>query len=292
MSANPMDINDDEIRVIAPGESPRGVPPERRRHRWWLWIAAALAVVVAAALAVALLPGEAEDETGEEDSSVPDVTAAEETAVMVPVEDSVKAFTSVTDTIVDNVPLTILTPVHSRPELVVGREAVDDSTTVLAMQAADVRGDNGMIAGAYVLKGELLSKGKAKAGFCSIIDGNMTIGVADATPLLEQALEQEGYFFRQYPLVVGGQIVENKPRGRAIRKALAELDGRFAVVISGRALTFHDFAQTLVDLGARNAIYLVGGGSRGFYVDETGHRTDISPADDLRWENVNFIIWR
>lgn len=30
---------------------------------------------------------------------------------------------------------------------------------------------------------------------------------------------------RQYPLVVGGQIVENKPKGTSKRKALATLNG-------------------------------------------------------------------
>ena len=80
-----------------------------------------------------------------------------------------------------------------------------------------------IIAGAYVVKGELLSKGEAKAGYCSIVNGEVNIGVADATPMLEEALMKDGYFFRQYPLVAGGQLIENKLKGAALRKALAVL---------------------------------------------------------------------
>ena len=161
----------------------------------------------------------------------------------------------------------------------------------MATQAADVRGDNGQIAGTFVLNGELMSKGEAKAGFCSIVDGELSIGVADATPMLEQVLTEGGYFFRQYPLVVGGQIVENKPKGKAIRKALAEIGGRTCVVMSKERLTFHDFSQLLIDMGVRNAIYLVGSSSYGFYVNEEGNKILTGGKPNTEIENVNYIIW-
>ncbi|MDE7109958.1 MAG: hypothetical protein K2O49_08355 [Muribaculaceae bacterium] len=158
--------------------------------------------------------------------------------------------------------------------------------------AADVRGDNGEIAGAYVLKGNLISKGQAKAGFCSIINGEISIGVAEATPMLEQALETEGYFFRQYPLVVGGQIVENKPKGKALRKALAEYDGATCIIASLDRLSFLDFARTLVDLGVKNAIYLPGGDSPVIFMDNEGDRSVLGNLRSSDYENVNYIIWR
>lgn len=61
-------------------------------------------------------------------------------------------------------------------------------------QAADVRADNGDIVGAFVLKGEPKAWGLSKKGFCATISGNVTIGVANNTPLFEEATETEGYF--------------------------------------------------------------------------------------------------
>ena len=75
---------------------------------------------------------------------------------------------------------------------------------MLVAQAADVRRDNRQIVGAYVINGEMLSRGKAKSGFCAIIGDEVMIGVAQTTPLLERATEENGFFFRQYPLVYEG----------------------------------------------------------------------------------------
>ena len=33
--------------------------------------------------------------------------------------------------------------------------------------------------------------------------------------------EKGGYFFRQYPLVDNGVLVDNEPKGKAIRKAIS-----------------------------------------------------------------------
>ncbi|MDE5685967.1 MAG: phosphodiester glycosidase family protein, partial [Paramuribaculum sp.] len=201
------------------------------------------------------------------------------------------AFTLKTDTIVDGTGLTILTPYNATPVLEIGNGCLADSTIVLIAQAADIRGDNGGIVGSFVVNGELVSKGEAKAGFCSIINGDVTVGVADATLLFEQSLMSDGYFFRQYPLVVGGQIVENKPKGKSIRKALVELDGKISVVVSREKLTFHDFSHALADVGVSNAIYLVGGDSFGKYVDAAG----ASFTFGREWDNetnVNYIVWR
>lgn len=234
-----------------------------------------------------------EDEGYEGESKI---TVSEVVQTQTPVEQeefapALKSFVEVVDTVVNNRGLLILTPENARPSLVVG-QVPNDSSIVLLAQAADVRSDNGKIAGSFVLNGELLSKGEAKAGFCSIIDGELVIGVADATPMFEQSLTKGGYFFRQYPLVVGGQIVENKPKGRAIRKALAEFEGKICVIISKKALTFHDFSQTLVDAGVRNAIYLVGGSSYGEYKNFEGESFTIGKSWNNDIANVNYIVWR
>lgn len=44
--------------------------------------------------------------------------------------------------------------------------------------------------------------------YCGVIDGKLTVGVADNSPLFEEATEKGGYFFRQYPLVDNGVLVE------------------------------------------------------------------------------------
>ena len=89
-----------------------------------------------------------------------------------------------------------------------------DTTVIFAAQAADVRADNGGIVGAFVLKGEPKAWGLSKKGYCASINGQITIGMADNSPLFEQATEEGGYFFRQYPLVSNGEIVENELKGK------------------------------------------------------------------------------
>lgn len=281
MSEKQSDMRDDEIRIISSGSVTR--PPRRRRT---LYIALAVIFAIAAAGVTAWLLS---DDAEPDEVTIP---APQPLETATPAAPSTPAYTVRTDTVVNGVPLSIYTPCNATPLLVIGEAALSDTSAVLVAQAADVRGDNGQIAGAYVVRGELVSKGQAKAGFCSIINGDITVGVADATPMLEEALATEGYFFRQYPLVVAGQLVENKPKGRALRKALAEINGRIHVISSPGRLTFHDFSQALVDLGARNAIYLVGASSSGFYVDAQGLRTDFTTHAPSPYENINFIVWR
>lgn len=290
MSNRHNDINDDEIRIISASEGL--AKSQKRRHAWVWWIVAALALAVlcVAAMFMTSTNGRVEDEViipaVDEDRAMPGEDAAT-------VRDSLpEAFTERRDTLVDGVKLSIFTARNASPRLVVGNGALADSAAVLIAQAADVRSDNGEIAGTFVVDGEVVGKGEAKAGYCSIVNGEITVGVADATPMLEQALMTDGYFFRQYPLVVGGQVVENKPKGKAIRKALAEIDGSVSVIVSNSRVTFHDFSEALVDAGVRNAIYLVGGSSMGRYRDAAGQSFSFGQEWDYDIKNVNYIVWR
>lgn len=286
------DINDDEIRIIS---SDGGHSQNRRRSRraLYMWVALIVALVAAGVIAAIYIYDDDEDE--QEFCAVPVPLAESAVPVEVVAADTVveaKPFTIRRDTVVDGVGLTVLTPRNAVPSLAVGADVLNDTSAVLIAQAADVRRDNGGIVGAYVLRGDLIGKGEAKAGFCSIINGEITVGVSDATPMLEQALTTDGYFFRQYPLVVGGQIVENKPKGKAVRKALAESDGQICVIISNDRVTFHDFAQALVSAGVRNAIYLVGSNSSGRYVDADGNAFIFGKTAGIDIKNINFIVWR
>ena len=120
----------------------------------------------------------------------------------------------------------------------------------------------------------------------------MTVGVADNSPLFEEATEKGGYFFRQYPLVDNGVLVENAPKGKSIRKALCDRDGEIMVVMSQTPESFHDFAQALVDLQVDNAIYLVGSTSFGYFRDYYDQLEIIYNKFCYGYQYENFIVWR
>ena len=279
------DIKDDEIRLIGRQEVMR----RPLCKRWWFWAAVAAGCLLAAVVITLLVRNSGSDapktvlETVvEPDAVAPTVMAAEPATVLV------------RDTVVNDVPLRIHTPVNAVPELFIGIPDTNDKSIVLCLQAADIRADNKEIVGAFVLKGELLSRGIAKKGFCAIIDGKIQLGMAESTPLFEEATSKDGYFFRQYPLVSNGQMVQNKPKNKALRHALCELDGKIVTVSSLDKESFHDFAQAVADLGVQNAIALTGGEAYGFRRD-LDNRCQPWGGDVLMWknmENVNFIVWR
>lgn len=288
------DIDDDEIRIISSQRIQNPKPKHRKSQKsskLLAWICGVLALLAMGGLAIIVFSTE---DMVEEETLMPEIIVERNKTISVPNDSAVEAIPYVEriDSLVNGVNLSIFTPHNATPTLVVGNDVINDTTAVLIAQAADVRRDNGNIVGSFVMNGELLNKGEAKAGFCAIINDKVTIGVADATPMLEQALMSDGFFFRQYPLVVGGQIVENKPRGKAKRKALAEIGGRIAVIISNNRATFHDFSQALIDAGVSNAIYLVGGDSHGCYKDASGKITAFGPIWDNDIKNVNYIVWR
>ena len=219
---------------------------------------------------------------------------AESVPVAPTIVQSEPATVLVRDTVINDVPLRLLTPVNAVPELCIGIPDTTDPSLILGLQAADIRADNHKIVGAFVLKGELLSRGVAKKGFCAILDGKIQLGMAESTPLFEEATGKDGYFFRQYPLVSQGSMVENKPKNKALRHALCELNGQIVVVSSLDKESFHDFAQALADLGVQNALALIGGQSYGFRRDsEHGFRS--WGGDVKMWKKepeVNFVVWR
>lgn len=287
------DIGDDEIRIISRGVNGIQCPsqPDSGDSKNSPWgRVGCVAIVVAIIVAVVwLLFWHSSDDTTEQESLAVTTEGASNSDEVVLHK---KGYVERLDTVVGGVPLVVLTPHDAVPSLHVGADVLKSKDAVMAMQAADIRSDNGGIVGAFVVEGNLLSRGKAKTGFCAIIDGTITIGVADATPLFEKAIESGGYFFRQFPLVVGNQIVENKPRGDSLRKALAEWRGAIVVVMSRTAMSYHDFSQILVDMGVTNAIYLVGSSSAGFAVDSHGVRSDYGEKWVPPLENVNYIVWR
>ena len=283
------DIRDDEFRVI--GKKINGGSKTRRQGKGFL-----IALVLFVALLIGLLAilkwpkANTEDPEGGVFDPDPTPITALDVTPFGDVTDSV--WTQRLDTTVNDVHLAIFIPHNSVPELMLGVPSGDD--LILAAQAADIRADNKKILGAFVLKGEPLAWGLSKRGFCAIIDGQVTVGVSDNSPLFEEATDKGGYFFRQYPLVDNGVLVENEPKNKTMRKAICVRAGQHFVVVSETDESLHDFAQALVDLGVENAIYLVGGhGSGGWWRDVSGALSPFDPETRSgSYKNENYIVWR
>jgi len=209
---------------------------------------------------------------------------------------SIDTITSVgtvtTDISINDIPLRVYAPLNSTPHLEIGYKIADHrERSILFFQAADVRADNGKIVGAFVLHGKPLSWGLSKRGYCAIINSEVTVGVADNSPLFEKATDKNGDFFRQYPLVDKGKLVESELKSKAIRRALCEVEGHIVVVETQTIESMHDFAQALVDIGTSNAIYLVGSSAMGWSMDANGNGTKMGLWDPRKIKNISFIVW-
>ena len=295
-------IGDDEIRIIGDRKSTK---PRRR------WVIVPISVFIIGLIVLLSFisikqyqPIEESEapslfEPTEEIESLTDEIAEEPRNERLgrEVADTVRGFCELRDTMINDVSLRLFIPHNARATLHHGKLNRSDTTIVYAAQAADVRADNGGIVGAFVLKGEPLAWGLSKRGYCAIIDDVVTVSVADNSPLFERATETEGYFFRQYPLVENGVLVDNAPKGKAIRRALCDRRGEIFMAESLTAESFHDFAQALTDLGCDNAIYLVGSSAYGWAVDKENVKHEFGEDNYYTGrhrapKNITYIVWR
>ena len=111
-------------------------------------------------------------------------------------------YTEKIDTVINDVILSIYIPHQSIAELTIGIPSIEDKSILLAAQEADVRADNGKILGAFVYKGEHKAWGLSKRGYCAIINGIVTVGVSDNSPLFEEATERGGYYIANIHLLI------------------------------------------------------------------------------------------
>ena len=279
------DINDNEIRVIG-GDGGGG---GKKRLPWWVWVI--VGVVAVAIAVVALWPKQQPEEP-----TAPDTTTATEPETTdiwhSNTDNSLPSCTIVTDTLIDTLHLRIFTPYNATPELHIGRLDTADTDIILAAMAADLRRDNGRIVGAFVHAGEPLSWGLSKRGYCAIFDGQITIGVAENSPLFEQATEQGGYFFRQYPAVDKGVMVENNPENASFRRALCLLNGKVCIIACTDRVLMNDFSATLVKLGVSEAILLVGGTADGWCRTDDGKMIRLGSSYAQNAKYMNHIVFR
>ena len=206
-------------------------------------------------------------------------------------------FTEILDTLVNDIPIRIYIPHNAEMTLHLGRMDKADTTIIFTAQAADIRADNGGIVGAFVLQGTPKAWGLSKKGYCASIDGKVTIGVADNSPLFEEATERGGYFFRQYPLVKDGQVVDNELKGKAVRRGICDRMGEIFMVETQTAESLHDFAQALSDMSVEQAIYLVGSTAYGWAVDAEGTKHEFGEENYSKGhrrmpKNTSYIVWR
>lgn len=286
-------IQDDELRVLG---KPSPEEPKKKGFKWYYAVAILLilsGVIFAAVRLFDIRRNEIVPDFYETELS--DTIAMSET---IPVmeklgnyKDSLKAYTEHIEMTVNDIPLDIYIPHNAKPRLFIGTPDLNDKNVIFTTQAADIRADNGKINGAFVLAGEPKAWGLSKKGYCGIIDGKITIGVAANSPLFEEATETGGYFFRQYPLVDNGKLVENEPKGKAIRKAICDRGGEILVVMTQEPESFHDFSQALIDIGVGNAVYLVGSVSYGYFRDKLDQLSIIYNKQRGGQKYENHIQW-
>ena len=290
------DISDDEIRVIGEDDETE----IKKKFKGWKWLLLLLVGVAIGIIVWQVLPKDTEPiyETAIESGYFdPAPMVVDQPAVKQPLaraEEVGHGFIEIADTTINDIPMRLYIPHQMTFSLYVGTIDRNDPTILFASQAADVRADNGGIVGAFVLKGVPLAWGLSKKGYCAIINDTVTVGVADNSPLFEEATEKEGYFFRQFPLVDNGQLVENEQKGKSVRRALCDRGGEIFVVETLTAESFHDCAQALVDLGVDNAIYMVGSIAYGWATDAEGHRHEFGNPDPpkKKWKNISYLVMK
>lgn len=223
--------------------------------------------------------------------------ALPDTTTLAVAEATSKSYVEVQDKMVNDVAMKIYIPHNGEMSLHLGPIDWNDTSIIYAAQAADVRADNGGIVGAFVVDGEPKAWGLSKKGYVASINGEVTVGVADNSPLFEKATECGGHFFRQYPLVSNGEMVPNKIRGKSIRRGICLRNGEIFMVETLNKESFHDFSLALVDMGVEQAVYLVGSTAAGWAVD--ANDSIHSFGDRQRYigkktmpKNISYLVWR
>lgn len=291
------EIGDDQIRII--GQDNVSQPRRPKWKNFFFLVIGFVVIGVAIYIVMVFLTKEPEQTELETAYYEPIVNPA-------PVElkrfgseiDSLTAgFTEIVDTLVNDIPIRIYIPHNAEMTLHLGRMDKADTTIIFTAQAADIRADNGGIVGAFVLQGTPKAWGLSKKGYCASIDGKVTIGVADNSPLFEEATERGGYFFRQYPLVKDGQVVDNELKGKSVRRGICDRMGEIFMVETQTAESLHDFAQALSDMSVDQAIYLVGSTAYGWAVDAKGTKHEFGEENYSKGrrripQNTSYIVWR
>ena len=287
MNENKENIDKEEDGFVIVG----GYSDYKRQMPWWVW--ASIGAVVFMIVIFFVIKASVNHGISEATANTPPIEESAPANIWYNNEDeSLSSHIDITEMAVDSISLKILTPYNATPELHLGRIDTSDTEILFAALAADIRRDNGKIVGAFVHEGEPRSWGLSKRGYCAIFDDEITLGVADNSPLFEQATEQGGSFFRQYPSVDNGKVVSNNPENLSFRRALCALDGKVCIIVSTNRVLMNDFSAALVKLGVKNAIFLVGSNEDGWYRTEDGRITRLGKKYTKNNPNINYLVFR
>ncbi len=272
------EINDNEIRII--GHKP---PKDRKKIITIAAVAVIVAIIAFILIKVFATPIPDDEPTPAESSPKTAVTTSDST---------MRPYTEISDTTINDVKLCIYTPCNAVAELQLGKLDTSNPEIVLAAQAAFVYLNNNdeEVLDDFVLKGEQLSYGKSKNGYCSIIGNEIKLGRCYNNTCCEEAVEGKGYFFRQYSLVSDSLLVKVTDKRKAVRNALCWYKGNICVIGTQERESFHDFSQALKDLGVSEAVNLIGGNKTVFAMDKDGKKTDTKLENKV--EKTNYIVWK
>lgn len=279
------DISDNEIRILGNESSSRSNCRKKNKKLAKLSVAIVLSCLVVFLAMQLIYRGQNINEDKNTSDSLSLETINNKTK-------GNTAYVISKDTIVNDIPLKLLIPTGGKMELYIGKQPEKDNTIILAAHAADIRADMDAPTGAFVYNGQVIAKGHSKLGFCSIINGEVSIGRQRETPLFERAIEENGSFFRQYSLVSNGIMIDIPPKGKAKRRALCLKDKRLLIVSTQTPESYHDFAQSLTDIGVNEAISLIGGTDASIWRDKAGNL--FYDGEDLanEYKTENYILWR
>ena len=267
-------IEDDEIEVLG---------TSRKKGLKWKWWIVLFVGILCAFLAGYFLYEQQENTQMEIIEAIPE---EEENFRMTEQSEVVCRTDSIND-----VAMHIYALQNLKAELALQLPNPEDSTVYFVLQAADVRKDNQDILGDFVLKGKQLARGKRKTGYCAILDGKLHIGNSLNDEVKDYCIAQKWDFFRQYILVLEGEIQENRLKGKAMRRALAQQGKDFYIVTTQYRESLYDFSEALADMGFTNALYLVGGTSYGWYRLED-KVYELGAKEDKPLPNTSYLVFR
>ena len=211
------------------------------------------------------------------------------------------AYTEKLDTIIEGLSLTLYIPHNAIPSLTMGSPDTTNlpEEAVLAFRAADLGKDLTTLIGIFVCDGIIYQSDKrssSKLGFCAIIDGDITIGTAESTPLFEKAIEYNGSFFRQHSLIANDTVTVkvDKNTNKTLRRALCQRGNQIFVAVCTDG-SMYNLAQALSILQVENAVYLLGPTSShdGWWRDINGNVVLFRKSEKYnRYEHENYIVWK
>lgn len=309
MSKNNRNIDDDEIRIIKSinetesEDKSNMVYSKSSEKKLWLKVVIASFIIMLFALNIYLFFFA----KSSSDVSATDVLNSKiqnkgivSTGTVTPVDENVNrqysyAYTQEERDTVAGIPLLITIPLNSKPTLALGKDVLNDKDVVCMAQAASVSlGKDGStkIVGAFVMKGEPISWGKSKAGYCAIINDSIFIGSSDNTSLFEKATENEGYFFRQFSIIENGEVSRFKNRDLCIRRALCLHNGMIKIITSENKVMINDFSEAIAQYGVNEALLLDGDQALQRYTDKDGKIHNIGKVLFSDMSQVSFIVWK